>query len=327
MLLSICVPTYNRGHRALNLAQELISIQKKYPNDIEIVISNNGSTEYADEYAKISELSSDNFIYHRFNSNQDYVRNYNKVIKLSNGNFCLIISDEDSICCENFEYYLNYLSNNPQVGIVRAKTDSHYELSNINDHYAIGGIDAINAYFLEGNYISGIIYNRNYLTNEFIDNIYSLYNRNDQNRGYFYYPHLFVESCLLIQYDFYRCNKLLINENIAESDMPTISSANIPLYSTFQERLLQFCGYLELISHTAPTDRLCLQMVMIAINKTIQLINLQKENYINLGYNWNVLINGIVEIMLENVNNINMPSINDNFSIISNYTRNLINTF
>ena len=55
MLLSICVPTYNRGKSALELATQLASLQEKYLGTIEVVVSNNGSTKGTEEYAKIKE--------------------------------------------------------------------------------------------------------------------------------------------------------------------------------------------------------------------------------------------------------------------------------
>ena len=45
MILSICIPTHNRGHRAFELATELLETRRSYGLEdlLEIVVAENGS--------------------------------------------------------------------------------------------------------------------------------------------------------------------------------------------------------------------------------------------------------------------------------------------
>ena len=61
MLLSICIPSHNRGHRALALVEELL--QLPYGNELEIICSNNGSDKNTEGYEKLKEIKDERFVY------------------------------------------------------------------------------------------------------------------------------------------------------------------------------------------------------------------------------------------------------------------------
>ena len=54
MLFSICIPSYNRGHRAVRLVRKLLAMPYS-EHEIEIICSNNGSDKYKKEYQEIKE--------------------------------------------------------------------------------------------------------------------------------------------------------------------------------------------------------------------------------------------------------------------------------
>lgn len=312
MLLSICVPTYNRGNKALKLVNELLEIQKKYTKLIEIVVSNNGSTLGTEQYKLISELAekTENFVYYAFDENKQFVGNFNQVIRLSKGKWVLMLSDEDSICNESIEVYLRYIESNPQVGVIRANTSKTY-IWKAEETYKKAGIDALEGYFLQGNYISGAIYNREFLTNDVINKLEEDYLTKDNNRGYFSYPHMFVETLLLISADFYRSSSLLIIEGEDSQDQIMNKKMGVPFYACFEERLAQAEGYFDFVSRIRCTDAEKFRMVIGIIDKTVFLVGMQKDTYISSGENWNSIINIVGEELKSLVLIMNIPGLSE----------------
>ena len=92
--LSICIPTYNRANY---LARTLDSILKQTSSDIEIVISDNASTDdtelivcnYLRQYKQIK--------YFKHTTNVGADRNYLKVIELANSDYCWLLGSDDLI--------------------------------------------------------------------------------------------------------------------------------------------------------------------------------------------------------------------------------------
>ena len=92
-LLSICIPTYNRAD-ALKVCIDSIVNNKVYDrNIIEIVVSDNVSTDGT--YELMSELCSknDKIIYNRNESNIGGERNFIKVLSIANGKFLKLHND------------------------------------------------------------------------------------------------------------------------------------------------------------------------------------------------------------------------------------------
>lgn len=84
IVLSICIPTYNRGHRALALVSELRGLLDTYDN-IEIIVSNNGSNKHIEGYEAIEKMCIDRLRYHKFDENQYFWGNVNQVLKMAKG--------------------------------------------------------------------------------------------------------------------------------------------------------------------------------------------------------------------------------------------------
>lgn len=326
MLLSICVPTYNRGQRALYLVKQLCNIQDRYPDDIEIVVSNNGSTKYIDEYNEISKIAKERefFTYNCFEKNMQYVGNYSKVISLAKGDFCLLISDEDIVNEENVEFYLTYLKNNPNIGMVRARTSAMYYVSNEQEKYSLAGDEAIDEYFLKGNYISGIIYNRKIVTDEVLDLLKERYGGNDINRAYQIYPHLLVETLVLLNCDFYRCDKLLIIEGKEEEDINMAFDGTIPEYGTWEDRLRQFEGYLAFFKDLNCDDTMKMRLIFTAIVSTFLFIKLQKDVYIKAEYDWDSMIYRLPTLIIELIDKANIEIASINRELVQQFTQSYV---
>ncbi|WP_270460778.1 glycosyltransferase family 2 protein [Bacteroides intestinalis] len=96
ILLSICVPTYNGARRIQHCIDRLLDSRKER-NDVEIIISNNGSTDGTDlileKYKNCKRL--------KINSNKSnlgFIGNIAVIIdQLSNGKYTWIIGDDDLV--------------------------------------------------------------------------------------------------------------------------------------------------------------------------------------------------------------------------------------
>jgi len=94
MRLSICIPTYNRGPFIGTLFDSIIA-QDNHGCEIEVVVSDNAST---DETAAVVDAYRDrlpNLVYHRAARNMGADRNFLKVVELATGDFCWLMGSDD----------------------------------------------------------------------------------------------------------------------------------------------------------------------------------------------------------------------------------------
>ncbi len=281
-LLSICIPSYNRGHRALDLVRSLLQMSCICQrDDIEIIVSNNGSAVHTDEYEIIRNIPDDRLVYNRFEENIQFYGNYNEIIKMSKGHWCLLISDEDSIDEDALSELIGLIEKAPDIGIIKARTSNQYK--DLTSGSFRSGDEALKKFYLTGNYISGTIYNRNYVTDELIEGLKSLY---EGDEGYYYYPHLFVEGYVLNKADFCGFGRILVTEGDDEGDMPKAQNVSVPVFASWESRIRQLDGYYKLIRDLNIDDDRKQLMFMMAVCKTIALIGLVKAKYLNTGADW-----------------------------------------
>lgn len=283
MLFSICIPSYNRGHRAAQLVKKLLAMP--YDGDrIEIIFSNNGSDKYKKEYQEIKEIKDKRFRYHEFESNQGFARNVNQVVKMSHGDFCMLLSDEDDILFENLKNYIRFLDMHPELSLVKGCTSFVY--SDLRTQYFSFTEEAVDSYYLMGNYISGTIYNRNIISNELIEEYEKRYG---ENEAYIYYVHLFLDTYALLHGNFCSSDLLLIVEGApadsfdsgTESPDPTV-----PVFGTYESRIAQMHGFLEHVRDLDVKPTLVFQMLGRVIERIVEWINIQKDKYISHGDDW-----------------------------------------
>lgn len=278
-------------------------------DDIEIIVSDNGSTDHIKEYAEIAELADPHVLYCHLEKNIQFYGNYNNVIKLSSGHYCLLISDEDSFDESVLNDLILLLEDLPQIGMMKTGTSVQY--SGFKSGYAKAGYDAIREFFLSGNYISGTVYNREYVTNELIDGLRGLY---EENEGYYYYPHLFVEGFVLNLADFYFYDKCLIIEGESEDDKLIESEASVLPFSSWRSRVIQLKGYLALIRDLGTDNDITILMFRIAVWKTIWLIGIVKDKYNESGISWKSVVSDSASAILELISNSDIPIVRDNVS-------------
>ena len=301
MTLSICIPSYNRGARALELVKSLLRLADLYEGELEIVVSNNGSSVGVAEYEQIASLQNKYPRYHCFEENQHFVGNFNYVVKMSHADYCMLLSDEDTVDEEALKYYMKSLPDIKEVGIVRAFTKLNYNW--LPEQFFSAGFWAIKSYYMVGNYVSGIIYNRAFLTDEVIDELWNRYGEKGgpdevKNTAYFYYPHKFVDAYLLAAHPIWIDSRVLVIEGREENDMPMTADAQ-HVYATWDARFSQMCGFREQIEDMDVTDDVRVQMYVNLIYTYIVLMGNCKSYYAGKAEEWNAIKYRTVECIRE----------------------------
>lgn len=115
--LSICIPTYNR---ASNVAQTVRLVAQQSTDAVEIVLSNNGSTD--DTAAQLQQVVTE-FpkvtirVVHQ-PKNLGFDRNVLAVVAAAEGDYCWLLSDDDGIFPGGVAAILQYLDTQPATNYV-----------------------------------------------------------------------------------------------------------------------------------------------------------------------------------------------------------------
>ncbi len=273
IVLSIAIPSYNRGHRALASIEKLMSASKDL--EVEFIVSNNGSTENKEGYNKIKEyaIQDSRILYNEFTENQYFIGNFWKVILMARGKYVMLCSDEDEVIIENLEEYIMLLKSNPMLGVVRSSEAGGYYCSEVNE-YKISGDEACSSFFLRNNYMSGIIYRTDCITEEFIRMISE---KNKDNKAFYYYPHEFLDMYICAEYDFCAYKRPLFKKGTAEPE-----DSELLEYNVCTSRLLQHSGFTELLNQIEFQNiDITMGQYIKLCNKTFFLLSLSKEYFVN----------------------------------------------
>jgi len=171
---SICIPTYNRGSKALN---QVLTTLPLIDEDWEILVLDNCSSISLGEYAEIEKISKvdPRLKYIRHPKNLEFHGNVLSCLKLCDSNYIQIISDEDFSNPPVVRDALNVLSEFPDVGLMRGSISAISGMQPRNsttyaDNLWSSGREALGEFSLTTNYISGIIYNKSLLNQHDIIN-------------------------------------------------------------------------------------------------------------------------------------------------------------
>jgi len=194
---TICIPTFNRGKRALEQVEFLLdNIKDEY--DWKILVLDNNSNLGLEDYLKIKELSYQHsrLEYIKHDENRFFHGNYLASITMAKTKYIMIMSDEDIPNVKNLEKLLPQIIDCDNIGIIRGSIESLSEdwqgnsIKLIDRHYKAGK-EALNNFAFTNNYLSGTIYSRDIILNN------NLLQRLQINIGkQAIYPHLYLESLL-----------------------------------------------------------------------------------------------------------------------------------
>jgi abequosyltransferase len=91
--LSICIPTYNRDKYLKQLLDSIL-VQSD-PKIIEIVISDNASTDDTDNLVNKYIEENSNIVYYKWPENNGADKNFLKAIEISSGEYCWLMGSDD----------------------------------------------------------------------------------------------------------------------------------------------------------------------------------------------------------------------------------------
>lgn len=169
MILTIGITSYNRINE---LKRCLKSIDTKYADDIEVIVSEDCSPMHLDIEKMVLEEKEQSKYDIKFYSNEKnlgYDKNLGEIIKKANGSFILFMSDDDKFYPNQIDSIILTLKNNINCGILY--TSFIYANTKKLDRFH-GYNHDINATFYDaGKYIydsilfSGLVFNKEYIKN------------------------------------------------------------------------------------------------------------------------------------------------------------------
>ncbi len=137
-LLSICIPTYNRAEY-LRGALENITEDPAFDEKVEIVISDNASTDNTQEVGEEYSSKFKNVKYYR-NSENVKDANFNLALKRASGKYLKLSNDTVRYKKEALSYMVKTIGVTPEHDalffyrtVLFAPTDKQYEVDNIED--------------------------------------------------------------------------------------------------------------------------------------------------------------------------------------------------
>lgn len=255
VLLTIGIPTHDRGNLVLERLQNLLKMQ--YDAEIEIAISKNGTTLYQEEYEEVGRISDARINYYDHGRELRPEMNWHYVMQMAHGKYVLLVSDEDDVEMEALEHYLKLISTHPEANVIRAKSSFFYRDIQERMHKK-GGLDAFGSAFLRQNYLSGMILCReNYLQENF-----EKLGRFSDNIFYSRYPHEWWCAILCMKGDYIEEPVRLISEGesvleeetdkyqdlgILKEEDGFVEDISLPKYATYEDRIRQFQGQAEFL--------------------------------------------------------------------------------
>ena len=111
VLLSFCIPTYNRPERIYKILKQLVNLKT---NEIEIVIGDdNPSSKKTEEV--VNKFVDSRISYFRNKENLGMDGNLLMVIKKAKGDFIFLLMDDDNVAKENIYWILDFIKNNKDL--------------------------------------------------------------------------------------------------------------------------------------------------------------------------------------------------------------------
>lgn len=237
VLLTIGIPTHARGNQLLERLDNLLNMT--YDAEIEIAVSKNGNQAFEEEYARAGGIKDARLIYYDHGGELLHIKNWRHVVDMAHGRYVVFVSDEDDVDLLALEHYLRLLSDNPQLSVIRAKTEKQYRIISERS-YGKKGLEAFFNLFLRQNYLSGLIVRRK----DFIDADLPALDEFMKNPFYVSYPHEWWCATLSRNGDSLIDPEILIRENDPAGYDGTVKVNN---YATYQSRIRQFTGMVEFL--------------------------------------------------------------------------------
>ncbi|HST82496.1 MAG TPA: glycosyltransferase [Kineosporiaceae bacterium] len=113
--VTVCIPTYNR--REL-LAASLQSVREQSLENVEIIVSDNASTDDTGDYVR--SLNDPRVRYDRLPENIGLFGNLSRCLQLGSGRYRVMLPDDDLMLPGNLAAKVAFLDRNPSAGLVHS---------------------------------------------------------------------------------------------------------------------------------------------------------------------------------------------------------------
>ena len=167
MLLSICVPTYNRAFLLKRQLNFLLSDAKSYllEGSVELLVSSNASSDETDDVVRQIKESKEPFAYYTQDTNIGALRNMKFLVNKAKGEYVWIVGDDDFIkpgttkrIIEILEKYKDNSLGAIFMGSVWLGTDTeNVDWDGLNRANSCSGEAQLLSYSIDASY--GVLYN------------------------------------------------------------------------------------------------------------------------------------------------------------------------
>jgi len=170
ILLSICIPTWNKAASLEKTLGMIIGQIDGYEGIIEIVISDNCSSDNTGEIGRKYAVKHSYIKYYRNHINIGFDRNVDSAIKKSSGEFVWILADDDFIEKDAISKIVAVIVNNPEINLIFLnyglykddfnKLVSNSRLRAVRDCIAIDGNDFYHKTVFANSFVSSNVFRR-----------------------------------------------------------------------------------------------------------------------------------------------------------------------
>lgn len=113
--LTVAIPTYNRA-KSLQAALDSILSQISNHLNLEIIISDNASTDNTSEIVKQYQKTYQHIRYFRNDTNKGIDYNISKAVELSSSDYVMLLSDDDLLLDGSLDYLISLINTNDKIG-------------------------------------------------------------------------------------------------------------------------------------------------------------------------------------------------------------------
>lgn len=132
IFISFCISTFNRSEKIAHLVSEIL---KYNGNDIEVIVSDNFSTD--NTTSELAKIRDPRFNYIVNGSNVGAVNNYLKVMSHGNGKYVFFSTDKDHIDSSGIAEFIEFLRSAPTViaGYCELNVSSKYSIEILDNGF------------------------------------------------------------------------------------------------------------------------------------------------------------------------------------------------
>jgi hypothetical protein len=139
-LISICIPTYNRAE-LLDYCLDGLAPLQDCGTSLEIVISDNGSTDDTPEVIKAHSSRNKLIRAHRFAETRGPAPNWLNALRKAEGEFMLYLADDDSLIVESLLHHVETLKREPDLVAIYADWIAWDDRAEREIHRHFGGLN------------------------------------------------------------------------------------------------------------------------------------------------------------------------------------------